>query len=60
MSALMAISAERDQVFVRIFPGVAAKLFVMDFQVRHRSAQLASPGIATQHLLPKTLVGNWI
>jgi hypothetical protein len=53
----MTRGAEGDQVFFGVVAGVAAKLFVMDFQVRHRSARLASPAIATQHLLPKTLVG---
>src|ERR1019366_5208881 len=43
-----------------IVAGVVTKLFVMDFQVRHRATRLTSPAIATQHLLPQTLVRNRI
>jgi hypothetical protein len=36
---------------------MAAKLFVVNFQVRHRAARLAPPAIATQDLLPQSFVG---
>jgi len=52
MDGMMAFRAERNQVLLRIFPGVATKLLMMDFQVRHRAARLAAPAIPAQHLLP--------
>src|ERR1017187_9647418 len=57
---VVACGAERDEVFFGIVARLATKLFVMDFQVRHRAARLTSPAIATQHLLPQTLVRNRI
>jgi hypothetical protein len=60
VSDCMAMSAERDQVFFRIVAGAAAKLFVMDFQVRHRTAGLTAPVITTQDLLPATPVRHGI
>jgi hypothetical protein len=47
----MAIDTQRYQIFFGIGTGVAAVLFVVNFQVRHRPAQLTPPAIATQHLL---------
>lgn len=35
---------------------MAAKLLVVDFQVRRRAARLTSPAIEPQHLLPKIFV----
>jgi hypothetical protein len=52
----MTRGAECDQVLIGVVAGVAAELFVMDFQVRHRSAGLAPPAIAPQNLLPTTRV----
>jgi hypothetical protein len=52
----VACGAERDEVLLGIVTRVAAKFFVVNFQVRHRPTQLASPAIATQHLLPQALV----
>ncbi len=40
--------------------GVAAKLFMMDFQIRHRATRLTSPSVATQDLLTESFVGNRI
>jgi hypothetical protein len=48
---------ESDQVFLGILAGVAAKLFVVDFQVRHRAALLTPPPVATEDLLPQSFVG---
>jgi hypothetical protein len=60
MQARMACSAKCDQIFFAIVAGVAAELFVMNFQVGHRSAELASPAIAAQHLVPELLVQNGV
>jgi len=60
ISALMctrvACGAERDQVFLGVAAGMAAKLPVMDLQVRHPAARLTAAAIPTQHLLPQLLV----
>ena len=55
MDAHMACGAECDQVLFRIVARVAAKLCVMNLQVRHRAARLTTPAITTQDLLPKIL-----
>jgi hypothetical protein len=60
MSAGVTHGTERDEVPLGVIAGVAAKLFVMDFHVRHRSARLIPPAIATQHLLAKVFVGHCI
>ena len=53
----MAGVAKGDQVQLRVGPAVTAKLLMMDFQIRHRAAGLAAPGVASKHLLAKVLVG---
>jgi len=60
VSRCMAREAERDQVFFGVMTGVAAKLFVMDFQVCHCAAKLTPPPIATQDLLAMIVVRNRI
>src|ERR1700688_80507 len=52
----MAGRAEGDQVLFGVVARVAAKLLVVDFQVRHHAARLTPPAIATQDQLPKTLI----
>ncbi len=47
----MTLCAQSDQVLFRITAGVAAKLFVVNFQIRHRPARLAPRAIAAQNLL---------
>jgi len=56
MCNVVASDAKRDQVLFGIVAGMAAKLFVMDLQVRHRAARLTPPGIAAQDLLPQPVV----
>jgi hypothetical protein len=48
----VASSAHRYQVLLGIIAGMTPKLFVVDLQVRHRAAGLASPAITSQNLLP--------
>jgi hypothetical protein len=50
MDAGMTLCAERDQVFLRIAAGVAAKLLVVKFQVRPGAARLTPPAVTTQDL----------
>jgi hypothetical protein len=52
MCSGVASSAHRDQILLGVMAGMAAKLFVVDLQVRHRSARLTPPAIAPQNLLP--------
>lgn len=52
----MTFRTERDQVLLRVIAGVAAKLFVMNFQIRHRAERLTPPAIPLQNLLSQPLV----
>jgi hypothetical protein len=52
----MAGGTEGDEVLLGIVATVVAKLFVVDLQIRHRTARLTSPCIAMQNLLPQILV----
>jgi len=47
----MAFGAKRDQVLFGIISRLTAKLFVVDFEIGQRSAQLATPPVASQDLL---------
>jgi hypothetical protein len=60
MDTRMAFGAKSDQVLLGIVARVAAKPFVVDFQVRHRAARLTPPAIASQDLLPEIFVGRRI
>ena len=60
MDAGMALRAERDKVLFGVVARVAAKLFVVDLQVRRRAARLTPPAIAMQDLLPQTFVRQGI
>ena len=60
MCTCVARGTERDQVLFSVMAGVAAKLFVMNFKVRHRAAGLTTPAIATQYLLSQPLVRHRI
>jgi hypothetical protein len=55
----MTRGAERDQVLIGVVAGVAAKLFVMDFQVRHRAAGLAPPAITPQTSCRRLAYATW-
>jgi hypothetical protein len=45
-------------LLIGVVAGVAAKLFVMDFQVRHRAGGLAPPAVAEQNLLAQIFIGD--
>ena len=47
---------KRNQIVFRIVARLAPEFLVVNLEVRHGSAGLASPGITTQHLLPQFLV----
>ena len=56
MRLFMASDTQCNQVSFGIISGVATKLPVMDFQIRHCTARLAPPAIAAQDLLPQLIV----
>jgi hypothetical protein len=56
MRAGMAPGAECDQVLLGVVARMAAKLFVVDLEVRHRATGLTSPVVATQNLLTQSFV----
>jgi len=56
MHCCVASIAQRDQVVLRIFARVAPKSFMVHLKVGHRAARLASPAVATQHLVAKIVV----
>ena len=56
----MARGAECYQVFFGVLARVAAKLFVMDFQLCHCAARLTPPAITTQDLLLQIFVTRWV
>jgi len=58
MRTVVARSAKCDEVALGIIAGVAAELFVVNVQVRHRAAGLTAPAVSTQNLLPQSLVGH--
>jgi hypothetical protein len=51
MHSGMTFSTERDQIPAAIITGVTTKVFVVNRKIGHCAARLASPTIATQHLI---------
>lgn len=49
--------AKCDQVRFGVISQTAPKVLVVNFKVRHPTARLTPPPIATQDLLPQALVG---
>jgi len=47
----VAVRAQSNEIFFRIFAGVAAKLLMMHFDVLPGSTELAAPAIAQQHII---------
>jgi len=56
VDATVACSAERNQIVFNVVAGLAAKLFVMNLKIRHRSTELAPPAVPAQHLIAKLIV----
>jgi hypothetical protein len=56
----VASGAERYQVQLGIVSAVTAELLVMNFKIGRRTAKLATPAIAAQHVLTQSLVGDRI
>jgi hypothetical protein len=49
VSQLVAWRAQGDEILLAIFTLPAPELEVMDLEIRHRAAGLASPPIALEH-----------
>jgi hypothetical protein len=60
VDALVAGGAQSDEILLAIVTLPAPELDVMDLEIRHRSAGLASPPIATQHSYAQLLIGMGI
>jgi hypothetical protein len=56
MHCTVACSAESNQILAGIIAGLAAKLSVVNLQIGHRAARLASPAIPAEHFVPKLIV----
>ena len=56
MESSVARSTKHYEVLLGVVSGLAAELFVVDFQVRHRATRLTAPAIAAQNLLPQCFV----
>jgi len=56
MQTGVACGTECDQVFFRIFAGMAAEFLVVNLEIRHCAARLASPAIAPQYLVAELFV----
>lgn len=52
----VAFRAKRNQVLLRILAGLATEFFVVDLKIGHCAARLASPAIATEHLIAQLFV----
>ena len=53
MCGSVTIETEGDQIVLTILAGVAAKFFMVNFKVCHRTAELAAPAVSPQYLLAK-------
>jgi hypothetical protein len=56
MQGQVAVAAHRDQVLLRIIPGLTAKFLVMNLEVLQAPAGLTSPSIPLQDFSTKLLV----
>jgi hypothetical protein len=57
MYLLMATTAERDQVLLRVIPQRASPALVMHLEPAHRSTALTSPSISLKDLLAEPVIG---
>jgi hypothetical protein len=52
----VAFNAERNEIVCNVVAGVAAEFLMMDFEVRHCAAVLASPVVSPEDLVVKIFV----
>jgi hypothetical protein len=60
MGVTVAISTERDQVFVSVVTQSASRANVMDLKTIGTAAVLASPAITFQHFDTEFAIGIWV
>jgi len=56
----MTIRAQSNQVRLDVRASLTAELSMVYLQIRHRPAELASPAVATQDLLPEQVVRSGV
>jgi hypothetical protein len=56
MHGSVALAAQRDQVPLGIFAGMAAKLLVVNLKIGYCATRLASPTVPAEHLVAKLVV----
>jgi hypothetical protein len=56
MHASVAFGTKCYQILLRIIAGLAAEFFVMEFKIGRCATRLASPAVATQHLLAQIVI----
>jgi hypothetical protein len=56
MQLAMACGAESNQVLFGIYSSSAPEGFMMNLELGHSPAALASPSIPLEHLIPKLLI----
>ena len=60
MDVSVAISAERDQIFVCIVTQQASRAYVVDLETIGTAAVLASPAVTLQHFGAEFAIGIWV
>jgi hypothetical protein len=60
MSAGVTLGTERDEIQLGIFARKAAKLLMVNLQIRHRAARLTPPAVSTQDLLAQAFIRQGI
>ena len=58
MNFSMASTAKGDEIFFRIASQQASRLNMMDLEILGTSTSLASPAVALEHSLAKSVIGN--
>jgi hypothetical protein len=56
MLCSVAIRTERNEIGFGIFSAVTSELLMMNFQIRHRTTRLASPGVSAEYPLALSFV----
>ena len=60
MDVTVAISTERDQIFVNVVTQQASRAHVVDLETIGTAAILASPAVALQHLGAELAIRIWV
>ena len=60
MDGTVAISAERDQIFICVVAQSASRVYVVDLEVIGSPAILASPPVTLQHFDTEFAIRIWV